>query len=190
MHVSIQQLNWPEAWPVNPLTEVEIQRSEDSLVVHYYVKGDYIRAVAVEDQQAVWEDSCVEFFCQVPGENSYINFETNCIGTMVAARRKGRAEDVVPFTPEQMTTIKRWSSLGGRRPITDMDDLPRDWEVEIRIPLKLILGERQATCPMTLKANFYKCGDKTRFPHFVSWMPIHTDQPDFHRPEFFGEITL
>ena len=56
--------------------------------------------------------------------------------------------------------------------------------------LKLIFGERQPVFPQTLRANFYKCADKTKRPHFVSWRPIDLPKPDFHCPQFFGEITL
>ncbi len=190
MKLTISHLNWPQEWPVLPPTEVTVSRSETHLILHYKVSQDYVRAVAIEDQQAVWEDSCVEFFCQVPGEPTYMNFETNCIGTMVASRRKSRTEDVVPFSPEQMAQITRWSSLGERRAITDMDAQQRDWEVEIRIPWLLIIGQTTPVFPVHLKANFYKCGDKTRLPHFVSWQPIDTPSPDFHRPEFFGDLTI
>jgi len=190
MQLTIQHLNWPNEWPHLPITDVDVSPAQDKLIIHYHVHGDYIRAVAVADQQAVWEDSCVEFFCQVPGQDTYMNFETNCVGTMVASRRRGRSEDVVPFTPEQMATIERWSSLPLHCPITDQDTQPVDWEVEIRIPWLLILGVDTPSFPVTLRANFYKCGDKTKLPHFVSWQPIRTPQPDFHRPEFFQEITL
>ena len=27
-------------------------------------------------------------------------------------------------------------------------------------------------------------------PHYLSWMPIDTPKPDFHRPEFFGKINF
>jgi len=190
MQLTIHQLNWPEEWPFMPVTQVTIHHDAQRLIIHYSVKGDYIRAVALEDQQPVWEDSCVEFFCQVPGEDTYMNFETNCIGTMVASRRRSRTEDVVLFSPEQMAAIERWSSLGERHIITNMDDQQRDWEVEIRIPWQLILGHQLPVFPLTLLANFYKCGDQTRQPHFVSWQPIHTPQPDFHRPEFFSTLHL
>ncbi len=39
-------------------------------------------------------------------------------------------------------------------------------------------------------ANFYKCGDETAVPHYGAWSPIDTPQPDFHRPEFFGEVVF
>ncbi|MCQ2077825.1 MAG: hypothetical protein MJZ20_12510 [Bacteroidaceae bacterium] len=189
MKLFIDQLNWPKAWPVKPQTEVEIHHDDVFLFIHYHVKNDYIRAVAVEDQQPVWEDSCVEFFCQVPGEKMYMNFETNCIGTMVASRRFSRTENIVPFSSAQMATIQRWSSLGERCVITGKDATPTDWEVKIGIPWALLLGHTPSF-PLTLRVNFYKCGDKTKYPHFVSWSPIQTSEPDFHRPEFFREITL
>ena len=44
--------------------------------------------------------------------------------------------------------------------------------------------------PKAVRGNFYKCGDKTAHPHFVSWNPVGTPSPDFHRPEFFGELLL
>ena len=39
-----------------------------------------------------------------------------------------------------------------------------------------------------MRANFYKCGDLTVHPHFLSWNPVTSEQPDFHRPCDFGEL--
>jgi hypothetical protein len=36
------------------------------------------------------------------------------------------------------------------------------------------------------RANFYKCGDKLAVPHYVTWNPVGTVAPDYHRPEYFG----
>ena len=33
-----------------------------------------------------------------------------------------------------------------------------------------------------------KCGDDTAVPHFLSWNPIGAPRPNFHTPEYFGEI--
>ena len=38
--------------------------------------------------------------------------------------------------------------------------------------------------------NLYKCGYNLSHPHFLSWRPIRTEKPYFHRPEFFGEVTF
>ena len=38
------------------------------------------------------------------------------------------------------------------------------------------------------RVNFYKCGDQLPVPHFVAWNNIQSAEPNFHLPEFFGEI--
>jgi hypothetical protein len=40
------------------------------------------------------------------------------------------------------------------------------------------------------QANFYKCGDKLKQPHYLSWKPVLTSNPDFHQPKYFGEISF
>lgn len=188
MKLNINQLNWPEAFPEKPEVTVELSNNQSWLFLTYHVKGEQVRAVTTEDQGPVWEDSCVEFFCQVPGEEHYCNFECNCIGAMVGSRRKGRAEDVRPFSPDEMGRIERQCSFP-REAFEEKDGL-FEWSVELRIPLDLIFRDRKPTFPQKLKVNFYKCADKTKKPHFLSWQPIPLPKPDFHCPQFFGEIEL
>ena len=40
----------------------------------------------------------------------------------------------------------------------------------------------------TMYGNLYKCGGENQ--HYVSYYPVQTEKPDFHRPEFFGEFVL
>ena len=167
---------------------MEITNDHEWLFLKWHVRGEQLRAVTVDDQGPVWEDSCVEFFCQVPGEDHYFNFETNCIGAMVGSRRKGRAEDVRPLPPEEMALIERTCSYP-REAFEEKDGL-YEWTVELRIPLRFIFRDCQPVFPQALRANFYKCADRTRKPHYVSWQPIPLPAPDFHCPQFFGEITL
>ena len=210
MKLNINKVNWPEQFPYCPETSVEIDNNHEFLFLKYTVKGEQLRAATVEDQGPVWEDSCVEFFCQVPGDRHYMNFETNCVGAMVASRRLGRDEDVQPLPPEEMALIERKCTFP-RQPIAEKDGI-FEWTVELRIPLKLIFRNVQSqgasSCassstqhaedssltglafPLKLRANFYKCADMTKRPHFVSWQPIDLPKPNFHCPEFFGEITL
>ncbi|MBT5542155.1 MAG: hypothetical protein HOK34_04920, partial [Gammaproteobacteria bacterium] len=28
----------------------------------------------------------------------------------------------------------------------------------------------------------------TQKPHYLTWNPVETSNPDFHRPEFFGKL--
>ena len=188
MKLSVDKVNWPDAFPYCPETTVEIENNHDFLFLKYHIKSEQLRAATVEDQGPVWEDSCVEFFCQVPGDNHYMNFETNCVGAMVASRRLSRDEEVQPLPPEEMALIERKCSFP-RQLIVEKDGL-FEWTVELKIPLHLIFRNNNLSFPQTLRANFYKCADKTKKPHFVSWQPIALPSPNFHCPEFFGEIVL
>ena len=44
--------------------------------------------------------------------------------------------------------------------------------------------------PNSCRTAPYMCSDDLPVPHFISWSPIHTPEPSFHQPIFFGEITL
>ena len=62
--------------------------------------------------------------------------------------------------------------------------------LELRIPLALVFRNTKPHFPQKLRVNFYKCADKTKQPHYLSWQPIPLPQPNFHCPQFFGEIEL
>ena len=53
-----------------------------------------------------------------------------------------------------------------------------------------VIGLDPQRLPEKLQGNLYKCGDKTAWPHFLSWAPIGTPAPDFHCPAYFGEFLL
>lgn len=188
MELKVDKVNWPETFPYCPETTVEVSNDHEALFLSWHVKGEQLRAVTTEDQGPVWEDSCVEFFCQVPGDRHYMNFETNCIGAMVGSRRLGRAEDVQPFSPDEMGRIERFCSFP-REAFEEKDGL-FEWDVKLRIPLDLIFRESQPVFPQVLNVNFYKCADNTKNPHYVSWQPIQLPTPNFHCPQFFGQIVL
>lgn len=188
MRLTIDQVNWPQAFPEKPEVSVVVSNDHEYLTLCYHVKGAQLRALTAADQGPVWEDSCVEFFCQVPGETHYFNFECNCIGAMVASCRKSRTEDVQPFSAEEMAQIERRCTF--EREAFEEKDGIYEWEVELRIPLALIFRNKKPVFPQTLRANFYKCADQTKRPHFLSWKPIPLPRPDFHCPKFFGEIEL
>jgi len=40
----------------------------------------------------------------------------------------------------------------------------------------------------TARANAYTCNSGVSVKHYVTWLPVHTPAPDYHRPEFFGDI--
>ena len=63
------------------------------------------------------------------------------------------------------------------------------WEVALVIPYSAFFMHNITSLGgKTIRANFYKCGDKLQTPHFLSWSPIDLEKPNFHCPEFFGEL--
>ena len=183
----IDTVNWPDSYSVRPDARFNIARSSKAFFIHFVVNEKQIKAIYSKDQDPVWQDSCVEFFCQVPGSKTYFNFEFNCIGTCLATERKSRTEDVNPLSVEKMSQIKRYASLGNE-PFEEKKG-NFDWTLTVEIPFSL-LGIDPDNLPASIKANFYKCGDETSVPHYVSWSPIEVENPDFHRPEFFGELVM
>lgn len=184
---TIEVLNWVKEYPYRPITLFNIALSSDSIFIKFSVRGTMLRAIYSNDQDPVHEDSCVEFFCMPIGSETYANFEFNCIGTCSASTRKGRNENVIAFSTVEMQTIERYPSIG-RRAFNEMEGM-FEWELTVKIPFKLI-GIDPANLPDKILGNFYKCADGTDSPHFVSWNHIQTEKPDFHRPEFFGELVF
>ena len=173
--------NWPVDFPYIPSTAVMVARNKTHLVIIYHVRGLDIRASVMRDNEMVCRDSCCEFFVSHPSDGTYYNFEINCIGTMKVAKRRSR-EEYKLFSDYELSRIIRHTSL--ERQETVMNGM-HSWRVAMCIPYELI-GFSSDTVPCQLSANFYKCADKSDHPHFVSWNPIDTAAPDFHRPEFFG----
>ena len=179
----VRELNWPEQFPYAPFCSGRIARTEDTLWVDFRVSGLDLRACNTQDNGHQWEDSCVEAFFLDPTGQEYYNFEINALGKVLACRGKNR-EGRQARPAEEMAQIQRFAQLeGGPLELTGL----HSWRVCVGIPFGLI-GLSPGNLPTSIRANFYKCGDKTAHPHFLSWSPITTPKPDFHRPEFFGEL--
>ena len=137
------------------------------------------------DGGTIWEDSCCEIFLQAPGCDTYYNIEVNAAGILLVGRGTGRGDRVL-LPPEEMARITRKADV--KAPV-DIPNQVCTWSLTVAIPFQVI-GLDPAHLPGKLLGNIYKCGDKTPHPHFLSWSPIDTPAPDFHRPEFFGEFLL
>ena len=83
-----------------------------------------------------------------------------------------------------MANILRFPSLTPES--LPSESVPTDWSLTVGLPLNL-LGLNAGS---KFLANFYKCGDETKVPHYISWSAIDTTSPDFHRPEFFAPVEL
>ena len=160
--------------------------SVSHLWLYFVVQNDHFRSLSVNDHEAVWEDSCVEFFMTTaPDPNDagckYRNFEFNAMGVCLSAfGNKVRREFL---SSAEMRRILRFP---GKVSSGIIEGDVFGWELAVAIPLD-ILGLVPGN---TFRANFYKCGDLTSKPHFLSWNSILSAEPDFHLPQFFGEAQL
>lgn len=171
-----------------PRAEAFVAVSESALRVCLTAWEETIRAEGRQRNDLVCLDSCLEFFfAPIPGSLAYFNFEFNPHGTMY-----------VGFSPE--------GTRASSAKITDAPDngyfrvetrhmLGRGadsrWQVGFDIPFEFIrrfVPDFDICRNGGIRGNFYKCGDKTEIPHWGSWNPIGTEGPDFHRPEYFGEM--
>ena len=182
-------VNWKE-FPYRPLAAFSVARSRTHLAVLYHVRGLDLRVATLEDNGPVWEDSCCEMFVADPADGTYYNFEMNCMGVLLAAKRTGR-NDARPFSAEALSRIIRHSTLAQDKGPYKVEEAGtiHHWSIGMCVPFDLI-GIDPDNPPASIRANFYKCADKSAHPHFLSWNPIDVPTPDFHRPEFFGELVF
>ena len=187
-HHTINQVNWPEAYPYVPEVNFRIAHTGNTILIEYSVKEDSVRAVAPHDNGHVWEDACCEFFSRPADDDVYYNIECNCSGTLLIGSgptREGRT--LAPA--EVLAQVDRWSSLG-RTPFDEKTG-KHAWQLALTVPLSAFFRHRLTTLGgHNVRGNFYKCGDKLQTPHFLSWNAINVPKPDFHRPDFFGELNF
>ncbi len=188
----IDCVNW-DGFNYTPDVKFAIAYSENEIYIQYLVTEDDIKAVYGQDTaSAPYKDSCVEFFC-IPGEGGeYYNLELNCIGKGTFAGGAKRTERT-KYGQDVLDQIRREASLGseafGTKTKADNNNQPYTWKVTAAIPVKLYaLSEVKPLKGRTIKANFYKCGDDMPNKHYLSWNPIGTQKPNFHTPEYFGDL--
>ena len=141
-----------------------------------------IRATHTGYLQQVCEDSCMEFFFApgAKGDERYFNVEINPNGCVHLGFRLGRKNSVqvVPKEMEKLLAVCPERTEDG-------------WMLTYRIPVTLV----QLFYPgfhwekgREFRANCFKCGDCTRQPHYLSWNPVTSETPDFHRYCDFGRM--
>jgi hypothetical protein len=210
---AVDVVNWPKAnGDYKPVASFKIMYTDTDIYIQYNVKEKALKAVFDKDEGAQpWTDDCMEFFIK-PSDNLedslYFNLEMNCIGHGLLGMGEGR-KDRHNAQPEVMKMIRRFSTLGdsafGIKEIEKENALASnrvkdndvcitgdkldeyEWTMVIVLPIKLICEDGvKALKGKKVMGNVYKCGDKMPQAHYLTWNPIGTPKPDYHRPEYFG----
>lgn len=140
-----------------------------------------IRCICTERDEAIWEDSCLEFFFMPFPEGDYFNIEMNPNSAFLSQFGKGR---------EGRIFIKELTDLS---PEVKAKVTENGWEVECFVPCSFIEALYKTTFNAEAgeyKGCFFKCGDKTEIPHYGSFVPMGALPPGFHNPEKFATITV
>ena len=150
----------------------------EGLRVRMQAREAHIRAEERGPWGHPWEDSCLEFFLSpAPGDERYINIELNPNACLWLGLGDGA---------ERMRLLPERDWL---RP--EVFFTPDGWGVEYRVPFALLQLIFPAFEPGgVMMGNFYKCGDSTLTPHYLSWNPVTSAKPNFHRPQDFGRIII
>lgn len=126
--------------------------------------------------QPAWTDSCVEFFlAPYPDEKgNYLNFEQSLGGALLLQKGPNAADRVyIPHSDEYFETGKHIDENG--------------WKIKFFIPFSFI-DKHFATMNKKFRGNFqFCCEDKNVY---LTWNRIENPFPAFHKPEYFGEMTL
>lgn len=154
----------------------------------YDDKALYVRLEAVEQEiratltgllDEVCEDSCLEFFFRPdPDDLRYFNIECNPNGCLYLGFGSS-VNDLIRLIPEAPFIHPE---------IARTED---GWMTTYSIPYSFIRQFFPHFSPApgrSIRANCYKCGEKTPQPHYITWNPIPDEPLTFHCPQHFGTM--
>lgn len=175
---AIDHVQWTEDFGIR--AGGQLCYDSENLYVHLYAVEDEIRAEYTAPLSPVYEDSCLELFFTNEAHESYFNFEVNpngCLHVQAGPARNNRVS-IVKGNDAEYFEIKAQRTEDG-------------WEVAYRIPLEFIrIFWPDYEFSGDLLANAYKCGNQTVHKHYLTWNPVRSETPDFHRPEDFGRMSF
>lgn len=171
--------SWPE-FKTSCKAEFSIFHTNDKIVLKFTIDNDYFKSIRRPVNGAVHKDNCVEFFISFSGKD-YYNIEFNCLGDGKIAYGPKRTKRT--FLPQ--TTIEKIQVLTR----TAHTNKQFNWEMVLSIPLDVFVFDPDCSLKgLQSSGNFYKCGDDLPQPHYLSWCGIESAVPNFHLPQFFGDI--
>jgi hypothetical protein len=179
----INQVSWLE-YPYLPDVDFRIAYTSQSILLEYTVQEKHLKAIYLKTNEPVYRDSCVEFFISFDKEH-YYNLEFNSLGTALVGYGTENKALRQHLPVELVEKIKAKAIVIASKE----DGVDHKWVLQLEIPFELFYKENfESLKGVRATANFYKCGDDLPEPHFVSWNKIKAPMPNFHLPQYFGDI--
>ncbi len=174
-----------------PRTQIKLMYNEKYIYGIFKVDDKFVRSVRTEINSDVSNDSCVEFFFTPYHDVSvgYFNLEINAGGTPLIRFQKKQYVGQIKMDIDDIKKIIIAHSM----PKVVEPELkePVTWTIEFKIPLDMLNKYYKIEKPkagVKWRNNFYKCGEETSNPHYMTWNKVINPVPKFHMPEFFGEL--
>jgi len=192
---TIQRKKEEETWDTVPVLNIDsvyndpcehlrawaqIAYNDEAILVHLYSDETDLRREEHGLLGSPCEDSCLEFFFSpMEGDERYFNIEFNPNGCQYLGIGSS-IDDLVRLIPER----GKKEIFGFEVKITETG-----WDVSYRVPYSFIrrfFPEFTVVSGKKMRANCFKCGDRTEPPHYLTWNPIEGGRRTFHRPDCFG----
>ncbi len=174
-----------------PVAHAKLQYDEAYLYLIFRVHDCYVSSVVQHYNGPVSGDACVEFFFSpdISFPLRYFNLEINAGGTPLM--RYNADGQKTPFSTADLQAIEIAHSLP--RVVDPAIAEPVTWTIECKIPLQVLEKYGGIALPRSgveWRANFYKTASKSTNPHWITWVPVEHEVPNFHLPEFFGVLAF
>ena len=166
--------------PCAVTAKAQLCHSDTALFVRMEAVESQIRAELSSPIDPVCEDSCLEFFLAPRADDSrYFNFEFNPLGNFYI----GFGHEI----PNRSRLLPLDAGQFDIRPFRT----GRGWGITYRIPLSF-LRQSMPECDFAgiADCNFYKCGDRTPVPHYLSWGKMSSETPNYHRRRDFARLVF
>jgi len=181
----VAEVPWPDKFPYKPEVGFKLAYTQDCLLLGFQVKEKHVKAIYRNTNDPVYKDSCVEFFLSFDTTH-YYNFEFNCMGIGLIGYGSAEKSTRKRLQKEQVELVKTVSSIPANKEVSADDTR---WELLLNIPFEVFKADAITSFSgKRCTANFYKCGDDLPIPHYLAWNPIEYPTPNFHLPQFFGEL--
>ena len=174
--VSLTHTGWLPPCPIS--ASAQLCHNDDTLFLRMEAVETEIRATLSEPTDPVCEDSCLEFFfAPLADDSRYFNFEFNPLGNFYfgfGCEIPNRSR-LLPLRSDQFD-IRPFRTVTG-------------WGITCQIPLTFLqLYVPGFSFSGAAHGNFYKCGDRTVVPHYLSWAKMSSQTPNYHVRRDFASL--